>query len=207
LGHVEDKNTATQKAGRAAGIIEQCPQYPGKIHYWTDERTARMVVRHNKIVDAANSLSGVYSTLQATTRAREQVHEPASAAAPSVKHTMSQETFQDKESAKQWCEENCSYTFPVKDKKTGQMKTEKYSSAHNNLYKMREDGTGLESTTLQSEATYIKWGGAKREIQTEQEFRNAKDLSESGVNTKARIVPVRRTDSTEFGYIVVYKNR
>jgi hypothetical protein len=135
LGHVEDKNTAAQKAGRAAGIIAHCPQYPGKIHYWTDDRTAQMVVRHNKIVDAANALPGVYSTLQATTRAREQVHEPASAAAvPSVKYVMSQVPLYSKESAKKWCEENCSYEFQVKDKKTGQMKTEKYGSAHHDLY-------------------------------------------------------------------------
>ena len=71
---------------------------------------------------------------------------------------------------------------------------------------MREDRT-LEPATSQSEATHIKWCGEIREIQTEQEFRNAKDLSAGGVNTKARIVPVRRTDSTEFGYVVVYKNR
>ena len=206
LGHVEDKNTATQKAGRAAGIIAHCPQYPGKIHYWTDERTSRMVIHHNKVVDAANALPGAHSALQATTRAREQVREPESAVAPLVKYVMSQVPLYSKETAKKWCEDNCSYTFPVKDKKTGETKIEKYGSAHHDLYKMREDRT-LEPATSQAEATHIKWCGDPREIQTEDEFRRATDLSAGGVNTKARIVPVRRDDSTEFGYVVVYKNR
>ena len=72
LGRVEDKNTAVQKAGRLAGIVAQCPQYPGKLTWWTDEKTASMVCRHNDIVDVANTKLGC-SALQAITRAEVEV--------------------------------------------------------------------------------------------------------------------------------------
>ena len=68
LGRVDDKNIAVQKAGRLAGIVAHCPQYPGKLTWWTDERTAHSVRRHNSIVDAANSQSG-QTVLQAVKRA------------------------------------------------------------------------------------------------------------------------------------------
>jgi len=72
LGRIDDKNVAVQKAGRLAGIVAQCPQYPGKLTWWTDERTANSVLRHNAIVDAANVKRG-HSALQAIVRASEQV--------------------------------------------------------------------------------------------------------------------------------------
>ena len=64
LGKIEDKNIATQKAGRLAGIIGNSPQYPGAIHYWTDEHTEARIRRHNTIIDTANKCSGS-SVLQA----------------------------------------------------------------------------------------------------------------------------------------------
>ena len=74
LGKIEDANTAVQKAGRLAGIIAQCPQYYGKCTYWTDERTQRDILRHNRIVDEANKLSGC-TILQAVTRGTVKVDE------------------------------------------------------------------------------------------------------------------------------------
>jgi hypothetical protein len=74
LGKIEDANTAVQKAGRLAGIIAQCPQYYGKCTYWTDERTQRDILRHNRIVDEANKLSGC-TVLQAVTRGTVKVDE------------------------------------------------------------------------------------------------------------------------------------
>jgi hypothetical protein len=72
LGRVPDKATAVQKAGRGAGIIAGCPQYPGKFHYWTDKDTANMIRRHNSVVDEANDKTGC-SALQAMTRAEADV--------------------------------------------------------------------------------------------------------------------------------------
>lgn len=69
LGRVDDKNTAVQKAGRLAGVVAQCPQYPCKLTWWTDEKTASMVCRHNGLVDSANTKAGC-SALQAMTRAK-----------------------------------------------------------------------------------------------------------------------------------------
>jgi hypothetical protein len=74
LGKIEDANTAVQKAGRLAGIIGQCAQYYGKCTYWTDERTQRDILRHNRIVDEANKLSGC-TVLQAVTRGTVKVDE------------------------------------------------------------------------------------------------------------------------------------
>jgi len=48
--------------------VEQCPQYPGKLTWWTDEKTAALIVRHNNIVDGAGEKRGC-SALQAVSRA------------------------------------------------------------------------------------------------------------------------------------------
>lgn len=72
LGRIDDKNTAVQKAGRLAGIVAHCPQYPGKLTWWTDERTANSITRHNSIVDIANT-KRAHTTLQAIKHAEEDV--------------------------------------------------------------------------------------------------------------------------------------
>ena len=61
--------TSVQKAGRGAGIVRQCPQYPGEFHYWVEENTAQNIERHYKKVDAVNFLDGSNSMIQAITRA------------------------------------------------------------------------------------------------------------------------------------------
>lgn len=68
LGRVDDKNTAVQKAGRLAGIVAHCPQYPGKLTWWTDAGTAAIIKRHNSVVDKTNTLHGC-SALQSVARA------------------------------------------------------------------------------------------------------------------------------------------
>lgn len=70
LGKIDHKETAIQKAGRLAGIIGNSPQYPGQIHYWTDEATENMIRRHNTIVDKSNSKFGC-SVLQAVKHAED----------------------------------------------------------------------------------------------------------------------------------------
>jgi len=70
LGKIDDKNIATQKAGRLAGIIGNSPQYSGSIHFWTDENTEDLIRRHNIIVDVANTYSGC-SVLQAVKHAED----------------------------------------------------------------------------------------------------------------------------------------
>jgi hypothetical protein len=57
--------TATQKAGRGAGIIAQCAQYPGSIHYWGISETLDAVKRQASKVDLANTLPGTNTMLQA----------------------------------------------------------------------------------------------------------------------------------------------
>ena len=69
LGNIEDKHTAVQKAGRLAGIIAQCPQYPGSLTWWTNESTANQIDRHCRVVDSANDQKGANTLLQALNRA------------------------------------------------------------------------------------------------------------------------------------------
>ena len=57
LGSVENKDTAVQKGGRLAGVIGGSPQYPGKIHYWVDERTEAIVRRALDTVMKTNEIS------------------------------------------------------------------------------------------------------------------------------------------------------
>lgn len=64
-----DRSQATQKAGRGAGIIRQCPQYPGKFTYWIDDDTARMVEHQYKKVEKLNEISGTNTIQQAVQQA------------------------------------------------------------------------------------------------------------------------------------------
>ena len=74
LGHIKDKNSAVQKAGRIAGNIGDSPQYPGNIHYWTDKETEQLIREHNKTVDLANTMKDI-SIGEALTLAKERVKE------------------------------------------------------------------------------------------------------------------------------------
>jgi hypothetical protein len=83
LGHVEIKESAVQKAGRLAGIIAHCPQYPGSLTWWTDDDTAKEVKRHYELVDKMNSLPGCNTMVQAIAKAEREVP-PQITAAPIV---------------------------------------------------------------------------------------------------------------------------
>ena len=85
LGRVDDKDTAVQKAGRLAGVVAQCPQFPGTLTWWTDEKTKQSVTRHNSVVDQANTKRGC-SALQAMTRAEAAVPARDNAHHESVSH-------------------------------------------------------------------------------------------------------------------------
>jgi hypothetical protein len=67
---IEHIPTAVQKAGRGAGIIRQCPEYPGEFTYWVDAETATAIEHHYKKVDKVNSLPGTYSVLDAVLKAK-----------------------------------------------------------------------------------------------------------------------------------------
>jgi len=71
LGRIDDKNTAVQKAGRLAGIIAHCPQYPSTLTWWTDVNTATRIINHNNMVDEANKKKSC-SAIQAIVRGEEQ---------------------------------------------------------------------------------------------------------------------------------------
>jgi hypothetical protein len=63
------KKTGVQKVGRGAGIIGQCPQYPGEFHYWMNQKNADDIIYHYNKVDNINRLKGSNSMVQAITRA------------------------------------------------------------------------------------------------------------------------------------------
>jgi len=74
LGRIDNKDVAVQKAGRLAGIIGNSPQYPGNIHYWTDEYTENLIRKHNTIVDYTNNNIGC-SISQAIKEAEKSIKE------------------------------------------------------------------------------------------------------------------------------------
>lgn len=104
LGRIDDKDAASQKAGRLAGVVEQCPQYPGKLTWWTDAKTAGLIVRHNKIVDVAGERRGC-SALQAVSRADAEAGEVA----PPVCDYALSPTFASSAEAEAWCVGNLTY--------------------------------------------------------------------------------------------------
>lgn len=105
LGRIDDKNTAVQKAGRLAGVVAQCPQFPvDGLTWWTDVRTSTTVSRHNNIVDDSNNRRGC-SALQALTRAEVAVPVAPPSETPNDILT-SADTFASVKDAKEWGKSN-----------------------------------------------------------------------------------------------------
>lgn len=65
---IEHIPSAVQKAGRLAGIILQCPQYPGEINYWIDDESWNTILTHYEKVDHINNLNGSNTMRQAMDR-------------------------------------------------------------------------------------------------------------------------------------------
>ena len=113
LGRIEDKNTAVQKAGRGAGIIGHSPDYT-PVHYWTDDYTSNLIIRHNKIVDVTNNITG-YTAFASYAMAEEIIPEKK------INHTVSLDTFlvyDDMDIVKDVCKElKYQFTLPKKNSK------------------------------------------------------------------------------------------
>lgn len=178
LGRIEDTSTAAQKAGRNAGIIGQCPQYIGKLYFWTDAQTSRRIRMHNEKVDITNSLSG-YSAIQSINHAIDMVTD-VPIELPLPDHVVHSELFSNDVLAKEWCASNL---------------IEGYGSSKFRLYK--EDGC---SGTMRN-ATHIKKRGDLFVICSREETERG-DLG-WGVGTSARIMPVREDGRIQ--YLVIYK--
>lgn len=176
LGHVVNKNSASQKAGRLAGKVAQCPQYPGKLTWWTDESTAALIARHNTIVDGAGEKRGC-SVLQAVNRA--EADAPVVEVATAAKYGIS-ETFDVYEDAKAWCGANLAYS----------------SSAY-----VRHSDMCANKTCGGCGNTHIKYRGSLTPLFTEAQVRSQyanTDRSREGVIKGARIMPIS-TDALQWG--------
>jgi hypothetical protein len=179
LGSIQDPNTAAQKGGRLAGIIGQCPQYTGKLYFWTDAQTERRIRMHNQKVDITNTLPGSYSAIQCVTHAADMV-EDIPIALPLPDHVVHPELFSDDDLAKAWCTANL---------------IDGYGSSKFGLYK---EG-GIPGTVRNG--THIKKRGELCLICSREETMRG-DLG-WGVGTSARIMPVREDGTIQ--YIVIYK--
>jgi hypothetical protein len=177
LGRIEDTSTASQKAGRLAGIISQCPQYIGKLYFWTDPHTSRRIRMHNEKVEITNTLTG-YSAIQSINHAKDMVPN-IPVEVPPPDHVVHTELFSNDVLAKNWCTANL---------------IAGYGSSKFGLYK--EDATG----TVRN-ATHIKKRGELYLICSREETERG-DLG-WGVGTCARIMPVIENGSIQ--YIVTYK--
>jgi hypothetical protein len=171
LGRIDDNATAVQKAGRGAGIIAQCPQYIGSVTYWTDERTANTIKRHNQIVDTANSM-GTCSVMQAVGHAEEQ-HPKIAERRP---YELSPQSFATVEEAKEWALAHTPRTY-----KNSKGETVEYG---------RPSAYGLYAADGKTKGTtHILYRKDPRPILTEAEVRGSSDLG-YGVASSARVMPV-----------------
>ena len=186
LGRVDDKSTAIQKAGRLAGVVVHCPQYSGSLTWWTDEKTASIVCRHNEVVDSANSKKGC-SALQALVRADVEVPKT-----PPVETNndilISEYTFNTVKEAKEW------------------------GKIH--LDECPAQWTPCDSEGRRGGSTHYHYRGQLREILSDKSTRESKDLGggqgtyneqkkEKPKTGSPRVFPVRADDVVK--YIVVYK--
>jgi hypothetical protein len=176
LGRIEDTSTAVQKAGRLAGIIAQCPQYNGKLYFWTDNYTSIRIRMHNEKVDITNTLSGC-SAIQSINHANDMM---PNIPTPLPDHVVHYELFANDSLAKDWCNNNL---------------IAGYGSSKYKLYK--ED----KSAGTINNGTHIKKRGKLCLICTREETEKG-DLG-WGVVSSARIMPVRENGLIQ--YIVIYK--
>ena len=169
LGHIDDKATAVQKAGRLAAIVAQCPQYPGALTWWTDEATGHQIDRHCRIVDAANEQVGANTMLQAFERAKVEV--PVIPLTKRIDYGLSR-CFDTPKEAKKWCAENLTYP-----------------SSEYQLHKNLCTCTGNRGSCG---TTHIKYRGELRPLYSESEIRASPEHGRG--NTDARIMPVTTTN-------------
>jgi hypothetical protein len=179
LGRIEDTSTAAQKAGRLAGIIGQCPQYTGKLYFWTDAHTDRRIRMHNEKVDITNTLPGAYSAIQCVIHAADMVTD-IPIEVPPPDHVVHPELFLTDDLAKAWCTAHL---------------IDGYGSSKFGLYKADETAGTVRN------GTHIKKRGQLCLICSREETERG-DLG-WGVGTSARIMPVRENDQIQ--YIVIYK--
>ena len=199
LGIVAKKEMATQKAGRCAGIIAQCPNYGGSVHYWTDQKTANHILDHNRKVDHMNQLSGAYTAQQADTRARARLA-ARPAPAPTRNYATSPQPFASSSQAKTWIR-GLNLRRQVQGRNGREATEAVYTAANFDLYRYNDQNELVECADS-SLATHIKYRGEPRLITTLEEFNSSTDLG-WGIQSSARIMPVRV--GTTIQYIPIYK--
>jgi hypothetical protein len=186
LGRVEHKTQGPQKSGRLAGKVAQSPQYPGNLTWWTDQKTASMICRHNDVVDIVNTKKGC-SAIQAITRA--EVETPVRKPAETINDILiSEMTFSTVKEAKEW--------------------------GRTHLDQCPAQWKPCDSEGKSGGSTHYHYRGELREITSEKSTRESKDLGggqgtynekkkEKPKTGSPRAFPVRVDGAIK--YIVVYK--
>lgn len=212
LGRVVKKEMATQKAGRCAGIIAQCPNYCGSVHYWTDQKTANHILNHNRKVDHMNQLSGAYTAQQADTRARSQLAaRPAPPSVPTRNYATSPVPHATAEIARAWFRGlNLRREVRRRDGSGATDRVDYTSTSVYHLYRYDDQHALVRcSDTEQNLATHIKYRTSSdgddgaREIMTLDEFNESTDVGR-GLEC-GRVMPVRVNGAIQ--YMVIYKNQ
>jgi hypothetical protein len=189
LGHIEDKATAVQKAGRLAAICAQCPQYPGTLTWWTDESTGNQIDHHCRVVDSANDQKGANTFLQAITRAKAEVPLVKVSKEKGIDYGLS-EPFDHPNEAKKWCIKNLTYNCS------------EYKRHNNPCTCTGSHGTCIRENSGPGE-TYIKYRGELRPLYSEAEIRSSPEHGRG--NTDARIMPVLTIGTTDHARIMPVK--
>ena len=200
LGSADNKDKATQKAGRLAGIVVHCPQYPGQLTWWTDAKTANMVVGHNSIVDEANTKRGC-SALRAISHARDTVvlEDLVQPRLPTYK--ISLQTFDSVEAAKLWWKDPASIVLEPHDIRLNISQFRRYSTEEGECIKYR--GT-LRPLLKEAEVRAGRHEvGAHITNDTPARIMPVLDI-QWGIASSARIMPVE-TPVHMVKYIVIYK--
>jgi hypothetical protein len=190
LGRIDCKNTAVQKAGRLAGIIAHCPQYPGSLTWWVEASTGRKVELHNLRVDEMNGLPGSHTALQAMTVATA-VHP-----VPRVENPyLVSDEFASQREANDWATRNIQWTH--EDLRGGR-------PTPTNARAVDAQG-GLTAKTHMSSRGHR--GDDRELIVTREALLTSGDLSRWGGSTKGifRVPCVPVLSGADLHYVIVYK--
>ncbi len=184
LGRIVCKDTAVQKAGRLAGIIAHCPQYPGALTWWVDDLTGKQILRHNRIVDELNGLAGSHTALQAKTTAA------ASHPMPRIENPYScSETFSRDKDAFAWAATHINWTH---EDLVGKTKPIKVTPC---------DPTGGSSAKTHMSSRNHRGANPREPIVSRVALLDSGDLSRWGESV--RCVPV--LSGTGLQWVIVYK--
>ena len=189
MGHIDGLANRVQRVSRTHGVIAQCPEYAGVLHYWIDERTELTVRNQNNII---KSLHDNYHGFHSLRERLEHAKKATPLLTKEANYKISVDSFDSQVAAHVW------YNREMRSALSALLGFNYGISNHGLI----ADGVRVpEGTPNITEFTYRS---GTRQITDEATVRASTDLGQ-GSNTSARVMPFLEGGLIKF--VVIYIER